>query len=180
MPNVTDSSAHRPKGLERDRYLPGYVVRLANALSRGGSRVYLKLFGVGVVEWRILSMLAIEPALMAQEIAEALETDKSSVSRSVQTLERMNLLTVTPHPQNSRIRLLTLTPEGMNLHDQLLVLALAREARVLKGFSSAETATLLEMLKRLTANLNELGRYEEDLWHGRVDPPQPPPCSDRD
>jgi DNA-binding MarR family transcriptional regulator len=160
-------------GLNRENYLAGYLVRLANAMSRGGSRTYLKLFGVGVVEWRILSMLALEPGLMAQQLANGLEMDKAPVSRSVRTLEELEMITVIPHPQKSRIRLLTLTSKGAELHNRILSLALEREARVLKGLKPSEVACLFAILRKLTANLEDLSQYEDALLAGTIQMPPP-------
>ncbi|NOX73695.1 MAG: hypothetical protein GXP03_08785, partial [Alphaproteobacteria bacterium] len=46
-------------------YTPYFLSAVNNALSRGASKRYLKMFGIGIVEWRTISMLAIEPDIPA-------------------------------------------------------------------------------------------------------------------
>ncbi len=48
--------------LDLDRYVPALITFIANKLSRSATVVYQKRFRVNVTEWRILSLLAIEPA----------------------------------------------------------------------------------------------------------------------
>ena len=47
--------------LDLDRYVPALITFIANKLSRSATTLYQKRFGVNVTEWRILSLLAIEP-----------------------------------------------------------------------------------------------------------------------
>ena len=51
--------------LDLDRYVPALITFIANKLSRSATVVYQKRFGVNVTEWRILSLLAIEPEISA-------------------------------------------------------------------------------------------------------------------
>lgn len=162
-----------PEGsfLDRANYIPGYLVRLANAMSRGGSRVYLKLFGVGVNEWRMLSMLAIDPGLVAYQICDALELDKSAASRSMRSLTATGLIRQKATSNNQRSRHLYLTAKGRELHGRILALALERERYLLADVTPEERQILLELLRKLTANLSSLGAYEDQLIGGEVDAP---------
>jgi hypothetical protein len=51
--------------LDLDRYVPALITFIANKLSRSATTLYQKRFGVNVTEWRILALLAIEPAISA-------------------------------------------------------------------------------------------------------------------
>ena len=51
--------------LNLSRYVPGLVTFLANKLATGASQCYRKHFGIGVVEWQMLSMLAVESGITA-------------------------------------------------------------------------------------------------------------------
>ena len=45
--------------LHLERYVPGLLAWLSNKLAGDASKVYRSRFGVGIVEWRILSYLAV-------------------------------------------------------------------------------------------------------------------------
>ena len=49
--------------LDLDRYVPAFITFIANKLSNSATAFYQKNFGVNVTEWRIMSLLAIEPGI---------------------------------------------------------------------------------------------------------------------
>ena len=51
--------------LDLDRHVPYFFTHISNRLSRGASRVYLKHFGLGITEWRVMGVLAVAPDLSA-------------------------------------------------------------------------------------------------------------------
>ncbi|BAK66522.1 conserved hypothetical protein [Sphingobium sp. SYK-6] len=151
--------------LDRDEYIPWFLVRLANGMTRGASKTYLKLFGVGIMEWRILSILAIEGGIMASYICEALDLDKASASRSIKTLQARDLIYIDEKPLQ-RARKLYLTEQGRILHDQILKIALERTRLLTQGISTDEEAFLLALLRRLVSNLSVVDAYDSSLVWG--------------
>ena len=73
--------------LDLDRYVPALITFIANKLSRSATVVYQKRFGVNVTEWRILSLLAIEPEISAARICHVIGFDKGPVSRTLAGME---------------------------------------------------------------------------------------------
>ena len=69
--------------LDLDRYVPALITFIANKLSRSATVLYQKRFGVNVTEWRILSLLAIEPGISAARICHVIGFDKGPVSRTL-------------------------------------------------------------------------------------------------
>ena len=49
--------------LDLDRYVPAFITFIANKLSNSATVFYQRNFGVNVTEWRIMSLLAIEPGI---------------------------------------------------------------------------------------------------------------------
>ena len=135
--------------LNLSRYVPGLVTFLANKLATGASQCYRKHFGIGVVEWRMLSMLAVESDITANRICQAIGLDKSAVSRSLQTLEAAGRITSQLDPKDARRYTVRLTASGKELHDRVLKVALEREARLLSGLTPAEVDTLIDLLLSL-------------------------------
>src|ERR1700743_3658966 len=72
--------------LDVDSYVPFFLTVISNKLSRGASRLYLQRFGVGVVEWRVMAMLAIYPGSTAKRVCEVMGLDKAPASRTLRTL----------------------------------------------------------------------------------------------
>ena len=62
--------------LDLDRYVPAFVTFIANKLSNSATVFYQRNFGVNVTEWRIMSLLAIEPGIPASRICNVIGFDK--------------------------------------------------------------------------------------------------------
>ena len=80
--------------LDLDRYVPALITFIANKLSRSATVVYQKRFGVNVTEWRILSLLAIEPEISAARICHVIGFDKGPVSRTLAGMEERGLVSI--------------------------------------------------------------------------------------
>jgi DNA-binding MarR family transcriptional regulator len=84
----------------------------------------------------------------AAELADALQSDPSTVSRQVAALVRDGHLERRADPADGRASLLALTPQGQNLlaeHDRI---RLEHFARVVDGWSHADVKRLVALLER--------------------------------
>ena len=142
------------------RYVPGLLTFLANKLATGASQCYRKHFGIGVVEWRMLSMLAVENDISANRICQVIGLDKSAVSRSLQVLEASGYVSSRIDPGDARRNTVSLTESGRALHDRVLLVALERERRLLRGLSPEEVDILIELLGRLHGQVAHVNEYE--------------------
>jgi DNA-binding MarR family transcriptional regulator len=142
--------------LDLDAYLPAYLSQITNKWSRSASKLYLTSFGIGINEWRVMNIFAIEPGATAQRTVAIMGIDKAAANRSVVHLEKHELVTLTPNPKDGRSSLVFLTEKGWRVHDVILEIALAREAKLLHGLSTAERRTLISLLDRVRANLPSL------------------------
>jgi DNA-binding MarR family transcriptional regulator len=139
--------------LDLDRYVPALLTFLANKLSHSASATYQRRFGVNVTEWRIMSLLAIEPGIPAARICQVIGFDKGPVSRTLASLETRGLVATGEDPDDARRRLIRLTMQGEALHDEIIVVALERERRLLDCLSPEQRDALIDCLNRLHANL---------------------------
>lgn len=78
---------HKRTILDLERYVPALLTFVSNKLAKGASATYLRMFDVGVTEWRVISMLAVEPNITANRICQVIGFDKALVSRSLQFLK---------------------------------------------------------------------------------------------
>lgn len=140
-----------------------HLIALANQYSRGGSKLYFKLFGVGVIEWRMLSVLSIEGGLSANAVCERIDLDKAAASRSVKVLVDNGYITIEVDPTDNRKHLLKLTPAGTELHDRILAVVLKRQEQLLQDFSKDEVKMLLDLLKRLKLACEKVEAFDQQL-----------------
>lgn len=148
------------KVLNLTGYVTFYFTVLANKLSSGASRLYLKRYEIGIIEWRVMAMLAVEPRISPVRICQIIGLDKGAVSREMRKLEAKGYLTVDEDPESTRRRTLELTPKGYTIHDEIIRTALERERRLLKGLTADEVDTLLDLLVRTTANIPLVNEYD--------------------
>ena len=144
--------------LDIEHYVPGLLTFLANKLSRGASAIYRREFHLGINDWRVMALLALEVQTVAGRIALLLGVDKSVVSRSLASLERRGLVSIDEPTATARARMVRLTDPGRALHDRMIEVALERERRLLACLSTEERQSLVNMLGRLHASLPEVNR----------------------
>jgi DNA-binding MarR family transcriptional regulator len=139
--------------LDLDRYVPAFVTFIANKLSNSATVLYQRNFGVNVTEWRIMSLLAIEPGIPASRICHVIGFDKGPVSRTLAALQKRGLVAIRTAPDDGRTHSITLTARGRAAHDKVIVAALERERRLLSCLNRDERETLIDLLRRIHENL---------------------------
>jgi DNA-binding MarR family transcriptional regulator len=133
------------------------VTSLANKLSIAASRRIRRDLGIGLMEWRVIALLAVEGESSPGRVSQVAGVDKSVVSRAVTALERRRLIRVLADDQQpGRQTRLQLTPAGMTLHDRGIAGVLTSEAALQHGLSDADSEALIGLLKRLISNLPRL------------------------
>jgi DNA-binding MarR family transcriptional regulator len=159
---ATDRDPQVELVLDLDRYVPALVTFIANKLSRGATVLYQKRCAVNVTEWRILALLAIEPAISAARICHVIGFDKGPVSRTLAAMEKRGLVAIRPDREDGRSHSISLTAKGAATHDKVIALALERERRLLACLNKAERETLIVLLRRVHANLDAVNGVGED------------------
>lgn len=144
--------------LDLNRYVPAFVTFIANKLSNSATVFYQRNFGVNVTEWRIMSLLAIEPGIQASRICHVIGFNKGSVSRTLSTMQKRGLIAIRTAPGDGRSHSISLTARGRTTHDKVIVAALDRERRLLSCLNKDERETLTELLRRIHENLGAVTR----------------------
>ena len=139
--------------LDLDRYVPAFVTFIANKLSNSATVFYQRNFGVNVTEWRIMSLLAIEPGIPASRICQVIGFDKGPVSRTLAALQKRGLVAIRTAPDDGRSHAISLTARGRTIHDRVIVAALDRERRLLSCLDKDEREALIDLLRRIHENL---------------------------
>ncbi len=151
------AEAREPEGhrltLDLDRYVPAFITFIANKLSNSATAFYQRNFGVNVTEWRIMSLLAIEPGIPASRICSVIGFDKGPVSRTLALMKNRGLIAIRSDPEDGRSHSISLTAKGRATHDKVIVAALERERRLLACLDKDEQEVLIALLRRIHDNL---------------------------
>src|ERR1700735_3079407 len=139
---------------------PGHLISLA---ARGFARLSearLKPLGFGVGYLPVLVALKNGRAETQRDLARFARIEQPSMAQMLVRMERDGLIRRAPDPADGRSSLVSLTETAeARLPDACAVLFHGnREA--LEGFTDEETAQLVALLTRLTANLDCIGSSE--------------------
>lgn len=142
--------------LDLDRYVPFLLSAIGNKWSSSSSSAYLRKFGVGVTEWRLMAMLAIEPGVNAYRACQVIGLDKAATSRALKSLEARGLVRSWTDTPGSQRKNLELTEAGWAIHERIIRIARKREALLLSDLSPEEVATLAGYLRRILTQVPDL------------------------
>lgn len=142
--------------LNLECYIPFLVSAIGNKWSRSSSKIYREAFGVGVTEWRVMAMLAIEPRVTAYRACQVIGLDKAAASRALQTLERAGYVRSSQEDPNLSRKLVELTDSGWELHARIIRMAHDREAVLVSDLSAAEVELLAGLLLRMLEKVPDI------------------------
>ena len=143
--------------LELERFLPYRLSILSNLVSSAIAAHYSTRFGIGIPEWRVMAVLAIEPNLSAAEVAERTAMDKVAVSRAVTSLVAMQRLERQIAPKDRRKSMLRLSTEGSRIYAEIVPIALRYEKALMDVLDSADREALERIINTLLARARTLG-----------------------
>jgi DNA-binding MarR family transcriptional regulator len=142
--------------IDIDAYIPYFLSSVNNALSLGASYEYLKTFGVGIADWRVISMLAIEPRIPAARVVEVIAMDKGAASRSLNKLAELGLVTFETMATDPRRRIWELNDKGYQMHDRIMTAALERERKLIDGADPDDLEAFLRVIRLMRKNVEQL------------------------
>jgi DNA-binding MarR family transcriptional regulator len=157
-PARSGGSRRSKHALDMETFVPAYLTYLAQKISASASALYRPQFGVGITDWRIIALLAVEPWITPGRICDATGLDKGAVSRSVQYLTEAGLVELQDGNGTQRRRPLALTAKGIGVHDRIVKLAAEREEQLLACFSAEERAQLIDFLARMRAQVEAIAK----------------------
>jgi len=135
---------------------PGHLISLA---ARGFARLSearLKPLGFGVGHLPVLVALKDGRASTQRDLARFARIEQPPMAQMLARMERDGLIQRVPNPTDGRSSHITLTAEAeARLPDAVAVL-LQGNREVLSDFTEAETGLLVDLLRRLIANLDRV------------------------
>lgn len=135
---------------------PAPLINMASrSFTRLGER-RVKAFGFSIGQMPVLYLLRDGGAMSQKELARFAKIEQPSMAQMLARMERDGLISRMPDPDDGRSSLISLTEEALEK------LPAAREAmeqgskKTLEGFNSEEIKTLINLLRRLNVNLDQL------------------------
>lgn len=121
-----------------------------------GRRV-LKEYGhdLSIEQVMIIHLLTIEEGLNSAELAVRVDRDRTSVSRMIDGLERMNLAVRIPDKNDRRKKLIYSTKLGRSLHESLMSAISQIQATAYEGLGLDAVKSSLKTLKRMFNNIKK-------------------------
>jgi DNA-binding MarR family transcriptional regulator len=124
------------------------LVHLADVIGRAAAAAYERQHGINNSELRALIVLREQQPLSLGELSRRGRIDKAWVSRSLDHLGQLGLVSRTPHPTDNRMILISLTRAGVELIERLAPIAWERQKRLLSGLSQRDAFRVIEILER--------------------------------
>lgn len=130
-----------------DSYL-AYLLARASHLISGEFHEHLKAQRVPVMQWRVMAALWDGPK-SAREVADLILQKQPTVSKLLERMERLGLLSRATDADDRRRIVVSLSPRGRALAGPLIEAARAHERAVLEPFGERHARTLVAVLQRL-------------------------------
>ncbi|HEV7633367.1 MAG TPA: MarR family transcriptional regulator [Steroidobacteraceae bacterium] len=130
------------------------IMALGNKLSVSAERNLRKTLDLSLMEWRVLAILAVEPAAPPGRIIAIAGVNKAAVSRAVNSLEQRKLLRRVAAANHGLRTHLFLTAAGLRLHRRGEGARMRAESQLLQGMTASERAQLITLLKKVMRNFD--------------------------
>ncbi|MHA6345286.1 MarR family winged helix-turn-helix transcriptional regulator [Roseivivax sp. CAU 1761] len=102
---------------------------------------------------RTLAVLAVVPGLTINELSVYAVTEQSTMSRTLDALEKAGLVSRTARPDDARVREIALTDRGRAEFERLWPLMQARHDEMFAGIDDAEHAAFVTTLQKVLRNI---------------------------
>ena len=116
-----------------------------------------KHYGVNITpeQWTVLIYLWEKDGVTQQELCNATFKDKPSMTRLIDSMERLNLVVRISSKEDRRINLIHLTRTGRDIEEKSRFITNKTLKEALKGLTIEEMSTSQETLRKVFANAKE-------------------------
>ncbi|MGO7172131.1 MarR family winged helix-turn-helix transcriptional regulator [Rhizobium leguminosarum] len=139
---------------------PGHLISLA---ARGFARLSesrLKPLGFGVGQLPVLVALQNGKASTQRDLARFARIEQPPMAQMLARMERDGLIRRTPDPADGRSSRIVLTKAAQHSMPEAIAALFEGNKEALTGFTDAEAEQLVDLLKRLIENLDQIASTE--------------------
>ncbi|MGY5612490.1 MarR family winged helix-turn-helix transcriptional regulator [Vibrio brasiliensis] len=136
----------------------GYLTGLASRLFNRQLAIRFKQAGIDMTaeQWGVIVVLINSGPLTQSQICELLYLEKSSISRSVDGLEKRGWIERKPSPHDSRSKLVLLTEKSLGIVEKCSEIAASVLQEAQQGVSESGLHTSRQHLSDVISNLRNL------------------------
>ena len=116
---------------------------------------HMSKHGIGFPEQQVLMLLKAHGPSNQEALANDLQIDKGSITRTVAKLESKGLVVREVNPQNKREKLVSLQPAAEDILHEMWSLYQRLETLMYNGLSQKEISQTTKCLEHMAANLSE-------------------------
>ncbi len=138
--------------IQLDRFLPYQISLLADITAKRTAAIAKRHEGLNLSHWRVLAAIAEKPGRTANEVVAVTPMDKGIVSRAVNNLIDMKLVSRKASQEDGRIGHLFLTRKGMRQYSSMAAEVREVDEEFRSALSSEECKHLSRILKTLITN----------------------------
>ncbi|WP_027420443.1 MarR family winged helix-turn-helix transcriptional regulator [Crocinitomix catalasitica] len=113
-----------------------------------------KKLGITVDQWVIMKIVQESTDLTQRELAKKSRRDPASITRTIDLLEKKNLLTRVDVPDSRRTYHIELTQTGQDFIAKHLPMVKAQRKNSVKGLSKEELEMMSKMLAKMRENMS--------------------------
>jgi DNA-binding MarR family transcriptional regulator len=135
----------------------GFHLHLAQEASFQALALRLRKVDMTPGRFAVLALVAENPGISQTVLGRASRRDKSSLTPTLDDLERRGLLVRRRVPRDRRSYALSLTPKGMKLLEELMVHARAHEAGLDRIVGLKNKAEFIRAMRRIAMALTQTG-----------------------
>jgi DNA-binding MarR family transcriptional regulator len=133
-----------------DSFLPYRLALLSSLVSGSIQKLYASEFDISIPEWRLVAILGSDGPMTANDIRQRAAMDKVQVSRAAAKLLNAGHIRKQVHPDDKRRATLSLSDSGLEIYNQIVPMALEREAHLSSTLTRQEKENLIHLLEKLT------------------------------
>lgn len=152
-PKAQQSSAP-VEGKSLSRFAPYLMNRIAH---RYNQNLHDAVSGIGLTipKMRVLAALAAMDKLTVNELTVVAVSEQSTMSRTLDQMQREGLIQRTVSDKDSRVRLVQLTPVGQAAYRKVWPEMSAAEEALFVGLSAAQRDSFLDTLTHILLNIRQ-------------------------
>jgi len=144
-----------------DRFLPYRAHLLSAKIARPADYVLPDGTTIRARDWRVILQLACRGPLTNRELSRMVGLDAANITRVVQNLGELDLVTTRPSSTDRRKQIISLTAKGAAAHDAIAPDRLKTSEAMLSCLSSKEREQFFMLLDRLEEHLQNEAADEE-------------------
>jgi DNA-binding MarR family transcriptional regulator len=129
--------------------LVGYNARRATLVIVDAFLRHMAVYGLRPVEFSVLSLISHNPGITSRQLCSTLSIQPPNLVGIINQLQKRELITRRPHPNDGRAMGLHLTTEGRKLAKQAEGTASEIEEGATEHLTASERQTLMRLLKKI-------------------------------